>query len=59
MTPEQQYMNDPHFYRLVNLILGCLKEYEMTPYEVRQAAMLVCVEFERTRAIRYWDADNE
>ena len=58
MTPEQQYLNDPHFHRLVDLILECLEQHEMTPYVVSQAAMLACVKFEITKSIKYQDADN-
>lgn len=40
LTPKEAYQYDPTFRRVVDLMRAYLHEYEITPAELRQAAML-------------------
>ena len=49
---EHKYMNDPKFHAVVKMLLNAMEEMQVTPIDVRDAAFMACVEFER-RHIRY------
>ena len=40
LTPNEAYQYDPTFRRVVDLMCAYLSEYEITPAELRQAAIL-------------------
>ena len=40
---RERYNKDPVFNRMTQVILGALRESQMTPTEVREAAVLACV----------------
>jgi hypothetical protein len=42
MTPEERYERDPMFHSLVNALRFHIKKMELTPTEVREAAVLAC-----------------
>ena len=44
-----KYRNDLWFHRMVDVIYAVLAEAEMTPNEVRQAAIFACTKFEMER----------
>ena len=44
-----KYMNDPTFHRMVDVIHALLVEAQMTPHEVRQAAIFACTKYEMER----------
>lgn len=46
MTPEEQFQTDPVFNRVVQLLEGVIAEAQLTPFEIRQAAMLACIRYE-------------
>jgi hypothetical protein len=54
MHPDAQiaYENDPKFHALVDAIHAYLRAAEYTPSEVRQAAMLACIHYERYQVHR-------
>ena len=45
-TPRQKYVNDPKYASLVNMMVYLIEEAEMTPSEVREAAILACIIYE-------------
>ena len=46
MTPEQKYMNDPLYHRVVETLTHLIIDCKMTPGEVREAAMLASIHYE-------------
>lgn len=49
MTPEERYMRDPVFHRLVDMLEAYLEENAMrqwTPTELREAVMLAACRYE-------------
>lgn len=50
-TPQERYLNDPVFNRVVNMLRGLIRDAQLTPSEIREAAMLACIhhEMEATR----------
>ena len=40
LTPNEAYQYDPTFRRVVDLMCAYLSEYQITPSELRQAAIL-------------------
>lgn len=56
---EDRYRNDPVFYRLVCEFERLLNELQVTPTEIREAAMLAQIRFETFNpeaTKRRWDA---
>lgn len=45
----ERYFNDPAFYNVVNLLEQMIIDLELSPHEVREAAMYACMRVE----IRY------
>ncbi len=50
MTPEQQYKEDPMFHQVVHVLEALISKAELTPFEIRQAAMLACIRYEMYHA---------
>ncbi|KKN52383.1 hypothetical protein LCGC14_0613000 [marine sediment metagenome] len=46
---EEAYMNDPQFRTLVKALEKLIVELEMTPSEIRSAAMFACLLIERRK----------
>jgi len=44
-----RYMFDPVFHTVVDGMIKMLTDYQLTPSEMREAAMLACVQFEQSR----------
>lgn len=44
--PRCAYMNDPLYRRMVDTIKSVLHDHQMTPGEVRSAAVLACAMYE-------------
>lgn len=44
---EHRYMNDAAFHQLVRVIEQVLENVDLTPSEVREAAMYACIRFEQ------------
>ena len=44
-----KYVHDPQFHRMVDVIYSVLAEAQMTPSEVRQAAIFACTKYEMER----------
>ena len=51
-TPEQRYYNDPMFARVVDTLYGLVVDCQLTPSEIREAAMLACIKYEMHRPSR-------
>ncbi len=51
-TPEEKYMNDPQYARLVDTLESFIRQAQFTPSEVREAAMLACIKYEMKRPAR-------
>ena len=49
MDPWDAYRNDPALKRLVDMLTHVILQAEYTPSEVRQAAMMACIEAEYRR----------
>ena len=49
LTPTEAYQYDPTFRRVVDLMCAYLSEYEITPAELRQAAILAATMHEARR----------
>ncbi len=49
MPVEERYLRDPEFHNLVSALEKMIAEYQFTPTEVREAAMLACVRAEERR----------
>lgn len=47
MTPikkmRERYENDPNFHTMVNLFVNAINNLEMTPSEIREAAMFAAI----------------
>ena len=48
--PQDKYNHDVWFRKLVDTIKAYLHHSDFTPSEVRQAAILACIQFEMERA---------
>lgn len=46
MTAQERYRNDPLFHALVDTIYGAIVRLELTPTEVRDAAMLAAIMYD-------------
>lgn len=53
MSPEERYSRDPVFHNVVDYIAKWVQDYQITPTEAREAAILACVIVE-SRTIRPW-----
>jgi len=51
-TPRQKYENDPEYNRLVTLFESLIHEAKFTPSEIREAALLACINYEMQRSSR-------
>ena len=49
LTPNEAYQYDPTFRRVVDLMCAYLSEYQITPSELRQAAILAATMHENRR----------
>lgn len=45
-TPREKYMNDPEYRHLVQMFEALIHRAEFTPSEIREAAMLACINHE-------------
>lgn len=52
MTPEEKYKNDVSFKNLVDTIHCLITDARFTPSEVREAAVLACIHYERLNVKR-------
>lgn len=54
-TPRDKFMNDPEYHQLVVLLESFIERAQFTPSELREAAVLACINYEmrnvRERAI--------
>lgn len=48
-TPAEKYMNDPHYHRLVDTLEHFINQAQFTPSELREAAILACINYETKR----------
>jgi hypothetical protein len=51
-TPQERYESDPVFHALVDSIHRQIERAELTPSEVREAAVLACIHYEQRRRPR-------
>ena len=51
-TPNYRYTHDPEFKQLTDLLESFIRRCDFTPSEVRQAAMLACINYEMMRTDR-------
>lgn len=52
MTPEERYDRDPMFNSLVTVMEHYIERMELTPTEMREAAVLACYRYEMRREPR-------
>lgn len=52
MTPREKYYNDPHYHALVENLVVLITECQMTPSEIREAAVLACIIYEESKKQR-------
>lgn len=45
-TPREKYENDPKYAALVNMMVLIVEKAEMTPSEIREAAILASIIYE-------------
>jgi hypothetical protein len=45
-TPQGRYESDPMFHRVVDMLGALIHEAQLTPSEVREAAVLACIHYE-------------
>jgi hypothetical protein len=48
-TPREKYENDVDYHNLVDLLESFIEKCELTPSEIREAAMLACIHYEARR----------
>lgn len=46
-TTKDKYINDPEFYRLVDIIGGLIREHKFTPSELREACICAAIRYEQ------------
>lgn len=49
-TPEEIYLNDPTYRRVVDALEAMMRDMHLTPSEVRECAMLACLHHEQRNA---------
>lgn len=52
--PEWRYQNDPKFKSYVDMMHALIHRAELTPTEVREAAMLACIHYESYQVRRIY-----
>lgn len=40
---EEAYMNDPRYSNLIRTLMGLIETLQMSPSEIREAAMFACI----------------
>ena len=45
-TPEEKYNNDLIYHDLVNMIYAMIDKADLSPSEIREAAMYACIQYE-------------
>lgn len=45
-TPREKYLNDPEYHQLVRMLEGFIESARFTPSELREAAVLACINYE-------------
>lgn len=45
-TPRDKYMNDPEYHQLVDTLEHFIERAQFTPSELREAAILACINYE-------------
>jgi hypothetical protein len=60
MTPAQRYLTDPIFHSLVNIFRAEIARAQVTPTEIREAALLAQILFEQelTRKIPIYPEES-
>jgi len=53
MNATEKYQNDPFFHKVVDMLEAMLHEAKLTPSEVREAAVLACINYELHRKMPY------
>ena len=48
-SPQERYHSDPIFRAIVDQLTALIRTAEITPSEVREAAVLACINYEMTR----------
>ena len=43
MTPDDKYQNDPSYKRLVDIMMSFIAEYQFSPSELREAAVMASI----------------
>ena len=49
MDAKERFMNDPVFHNLVTTLEKAIEDLQLSPSEIRDAAMLACIRFEDRR----------
>ena len=52
-SPVDRYMNDPTYKRVVDMFEHIIHTAQLTPSEVREAAVLACINYENKRVRAY------
>lgn len=55
---REQYENDPVFYKVVNLLIRLIEECQLTPFEIRNAAMFAAIKFQMEQPQPVFKTDN-
>ena len=50
-TPQEKYLNDPCYKRLVDIFENQIHQANFTPSEIREASILACINYELNRRI--------
>lgn len=53
MSAEERYHRDPQFHALVESLYAAIMNLELTPTEIREAAMLAQLKFEQRKPSAY------
>lgn len=53
MTAEERYERDPMFHAVVDSLEAAIHNLNLTPTEIREAAMLAALRYERRRPSAY------